>query len=193
LNRKVKKRCWFIFLKKEYKSRPGEYYTQIFWITQSSTKIRRPGAYIPKAREGPWCEIVIDKREHYPYRFTYAQTRRENLPVGDYALLKDGKIQAIAERKTLDNFLHEVATYDCLKATLQELSLYRFKAVVFESPYSDFMHPAKIKPYRASYIADLLSDLVVSFPEIQFIFCENRKFAQEWIYRWFLRINSIEE
>lgn len=193
LGRKIKKRCWFLFLQKEYKTRPNEYYTQIFWITQSSAKVRRPGAYIPKVREGSWCEIIIDKREHYPYRFSYAQTRKEILAVGDYALIKNGKIFAVAERKTLDNFLHEIAIYDSLKATLQELSSCRFKAVVFESPYSDFMNPAKIKPYNAPYVADILSDLVVIFPEIQLVFCENRKFAQEWIYRWFLRINSIED
>jgi hypothetical protein len=190
LNRKTKKRCWFIFLKKEYKTKPGEFYDQIFWITQSSAKVRRPGAYIPKVKEGSWCEIIIDKRERYPYKFGYAQTKRENLPVGDYALVKDGKIVAVAERKTLDNMLHEIGIYDVLKATLQELSTYPYKAVVFESPYSDFMNPKRIKPYKASYVADILSDLAVRFSEIQFIFCGNRKFAQEWIYRWFLRINS---
>ena len=193
LNRKTKRRCWFIFLKKEYKTKPGQFYNQIFWITQSSAKVRRSGAYIPKVKEGSWCEIIIDKRERYPYKFGYAQTKRENLPVGDYALIKQGKIIAIAERKTLDNMLHEIATYDILKATLQELATYPFKAVVFESPYSDFMNPKKVKYYKTSYVADILSDLAVCFPEIQFIFCGNRKFAREWIYRWFLRINSINK
>jgi hypothetical protein len=70
------------------------------------------------------------------------------------------------------------------------LSTYQYKAVVFESPYSDFMNPKKVKHYKTSYVVDILSDLAVSFPEIQFIFCGNRKFAREWIYRWFLRINS---
>jgi len=191
LNRKIKKRCWFIFLKKEYKTKPGKFYDQIFWITQSSAKVRRPGAYIPTVKDGSWCEIIIDKREKYPYKFGYAQTKRENLPVGDYALIKQGKIIAIAERKTLDNMLHEIGTYDVLKATLQELSTYSFKAVVFESPYSDFMNPKKVKHYNTSYVADILSDLTVNFSDIQFIFCGNRKFAREWIYRWFLRINSI--
>ncbi len=45
LSRKIKKRCWFIFLKKAYKKKPSEFYNQIFWITQSSAKIKRPGAY----------------------------------------------------------------------------------------------------------------------------------------------------
>lgn len=191
LDRKTRKRCWFIFLRKEYKTKPGQFYDQIFWITQSSAKVRRPGAYLPRVKETSGCEIVIDKREKYPYKFGYAKTKRENLPVGDYAIVKQGEIIAIAERKTLDNMLHEIGTYDVLKATLHELSTYPFKAVVFDSPYSDFMNPKKITNYTASYVADILSDLAVSFPEIQFVFCGNRKFAQEWIYRWFLRINSI--
>jgi len=190
LDRKIKKRCWFVFLKKEYKKKPGEFYYQVFWITQSSDSIRRPGAYVPKVREGNFCEIIIDKRERYPYKFGYANTKKENLPVGDYALVKDGKIVAIAERKTLDDFLGKLSVYDTFKATLSELSTYKYKALVFESPYSDFLNPKKIKPYSANYIAEILSDIAVRFSEIQIVFCDNRKFAQEWLYRWFLRINA---
>lgn len=190
LDRKIKKRCWFIFLKKEYKMRPGEVYDQIFWITQSSAAARRPGAYIPRVKEGTPCEIIIDRRERYPYKFDYAHTERENLPVGDYALKIEGKTVAVVERKTLINFLHEISAYDVFEACLQELATYSYKAVVFESPYSDFLNPKKIKPYRASYVADIISDLAVTFPGIQFVFCPNRKFAREWTHRWFLRINE---
>ncbi len=190
LDRKTKKRCWFVFIKREYKTRPGEFYEQVFWITQSSEAIRRSGAYVPKVKEGAEIEIIIDKREHYPYKFGYLQTKRENLPVGDYALIKDGRIVAVAERKSLHNFLSQIGTYDSFKAMLTELNTYPYKALVLESPYSDFLNPRKIKPYRASYIAEILSDLVVRFPQIQVVFCDNRKFAQEWLLRWFLRINA---
>ncbi len=193
LDRKIKKRCWFLFIKKEYKTRPGQYYEQVFWITRSSAVKKRPGAYIPKVKQDIFCEIIVDKRERYPYKFGYAKIKKENLAAGDYALIKYGRIIAVAERKTLDNFLHEIGALDALQASLEEMSLYPFKAVVFESPFSDFMNPKKIKPYKAGFIADILIDLTVRFPQIQFIFCENRKFAREWVYRWFLRINSAEE
>ncbi len=192
LDRKTRKRCWFVFVKKEYKTKPGEFYEQIFWITQSSEAVRRPGAYVPKVREGSPCEIIIDSRERYPYKFGYATIRRENLAVGDYALIKNGMIVAVAERKNLYNFLNQIGTYDSLKATLHELSTYPYKLFIFESPYSDFLNPSKIKPYTANKIADILADMMVRFPEIQFVFCDNRKFAQEWLYRWFLRINTEE-
>ncbi len=193
LDRKIRKRCWFVFIKKEYKKRPGEFYEQVFWITQSSEAVRRPGAYIPKVRENSLCEIIIDKRERYPYKFGYSHAKKENLPVGDYALIKDGRIVAIAERKNLDNFINQIGTYDSFKAMLGELCTYPYKALIFESPYSDFLNPKKIKPYSASYLADLLSDIAVRFPEIQIVFCDNRKFAQEWLYRWFLRINAEDD
>ncbi len=193
LDRKTKKRCWFLFLKKEYKNKPGEIYDQIFWITQSSVMSRRPGAYIPKVRQPRACEVIIDTRERYPYKFGYAQVERKNLPAGDYGLVKEGRLVAVAERKTLDNFKHEISTYDVFKAALRELASYPHKAIVFESPYSDFLDPKKIKPYSANYVAEIIADLAVLFPEIQFVFCSNRKFAQEWVYRWFLRINIDAE
>jgi len=188
LDRKTKRRCWFIFLKKEYKTRPGDYYEQIFWITQSAMKMRGAGAYIPQGGKKEQMEIIIDQRERYPYKFANALTKRENLPVGDYALIKDKKIIAVAEKKTMDNFLHEIRGYDIFKSSLEELKQYKYKAVIFDSPYSDFINPKKNLFYRPSYIADILADLYVNFPEIQFMFFENRKLANEWLYRWFKRI-----
>jgi len=188
LDRKTKRRCWFIFLKKEYKTRPGDYYEQIFWITQSAMKMRGAGAYIPQGGKKEQMEIIIDQRERYPYKFTNALTKRENLPVGDYALIKDKKIIAVSEKKTMDNFLHEIRGYDIFKSSLEELKQYKYKAVIFDSPYSDFINPKKNLFYRPSYTADILADLYVNFPEIQFMFFENRKLANEWLYRWFKRI-----
>lgn len=191
LDRKTKRRCWFIFLKKEYKTRPGDYYEQIFWITQSAMKMRGAGAYIPQGGKKEQMEIIIDKRERYPYKFANALTKREKLPVGDYALIKDKKIIAVAEKKTMDNFLHEIRGYDIFKSSLEELKQYKYKAVIFDSPYSDFINPKKNPFYRPSYIADILADLSINFPDLQFTFFENRKLANEWLYRWFKRIWKI--
>ncbi len=189
LDRKIRKRCWFIFLRKGYKSRPEEFYEQIFWITQAAASIRRPGAYIPQGGKSDSFQVIMDRRERYSYKFGQCKVIKENLPCGDYGLLRDGELIAVAERKTMDNLFHEIATYDVLKATLQEMSVFRYKAVVFESPYGDFINPKKSHFYKSSYVADILADLIFSFPDIQFIFCENRKLANEWIYRWFRRIN----
>lgn len=131
LDRKLRKRCWFIFLKKEYKKKPGEYYDQVFWITQSSAVAERRGAYIPMGKKRDDFEVIIDTGERYPYRFGKAKTEKRKLPVGDYALSYNGELIAIAERKTRDNFLHEIATFDLLKSKLQEMTSFRYKALVF--------------------------------------------------------------
>lgn len=190
LDRKVRKRCWFLFLKKQYKNKPGQYYEQVFWITQASAVAERRGAYIPQSGKRDDFEVVIDSAEKYPYRFGKVKTERRKLPAGDYALLHDGDLVAIAERKTRDNFMHEIATLDVFRAKLEELSTFRYKAVVFESPYADFINPKKLSHYSAPFIADILADLAVQFHDVQFIFCSNRKVANEWVYRWFQRIHQ---
>ena len=190
LDRKIRKRCWFIFLKKQYKNRPGQYYDQVFWITQASAIAERRGAYIPQSGKQANFEVIIDTAEKYPYRFGNAKTERKKLPAGDYALLHDGNLVAIAERKTRDNFIHELSTLDVLRAKLEELSTFPYKAVVFESPYADFINPKKLTHYSAPFIAEILADLAVQFHDVQFIFCSNRKVANEWVYRWFQRIHQ---
>jgi len=190
LDRKIKKRCWFLFLKKEYKTKPGEYYDQTFWITQAAAVGERRGVYLPMSRKRGDFEVFIDVGERYPYRFGKAKVERRKLPVGDYALSRNGDIVAVAERKTLDNFLHEIATMEVFKAKLQEMYSFRYKVVVLESPYANFINPKKLSYYSAPYVAEILADLVVQFPDVQFIFFSNRKTANEWVYRWFQRINQ---
>jgi len=188
LDRSSRKRCWFIFLKKEYKNRPGEYYDQVFWITQSSAIASRRGAYIPQSKKESDFKIIIDTSERYPYRFGKAEVERRKLPVGDYGLLYNGNLIAVAERKTKDNFLHEISSFDVLKAKLEELSRFPHKAVVFEASYLDFVDPKKNRFYSATFVANLLADLSVQFPQVQFVFFGNRKSANKWLYHWFSRI-----
>jgi len=190
LDRSIRKRCWFIFLKKEYRGRPGEYYDQVFWITQASAVASRRGAYIPQSGKGRHFDVIIDSAEKYPYRFGRATVARQKLPVGDYALLYDARMVAIAERKTRDNFLHEIASFDVLKAKLEEMARFPHKAVVFESAYSDFVDAKKNRAYSAGFVATLLAELSVEFPQVQFIFCNGRKAANKWLYHWFDRLHQ---
>ncbi|HAW49345.1 TPA: hypothetical protein DCX16_00100, partial [bacterium] len=92
LDRKIRRRCWFLFLKKEYKKKPGEFYDQVFWVTQSSAVSRRAGAYIPQGRKKEPLLIVSDKRERYGYKFPKTEVVKENLPVGDYGLKINGEL-----------------------------------------------------------------------------------------------------
>lgn len=87
--------------------------------------------------------------------------------------------------------MHEISTLDALRMRLQEMQSYKYKAFVFESPYADFINPKKLKFYSAPFVAEIIAEIFVEFPDVQIIFCSNRKVAQEWIYRWFQRISSV--
>lgn len=188
LDRKVRKRCWFIMIEKEYKGRPGEYYEQIFWVTQSSARARGRKAYIPQGGKNESFDIIIDARERYSWKFPECHVVRENLPVGDYGLKWEDKVVAIVERKTRENFLHSLQSFEVLRASLHELKLIPFGAMVLECSYADLINPKKNPYFKPSYIADVLAELYFLFPDIQIAFCDNRKIANEWTYRWFKRI-----
>ena len=186
LDRNRNKRCWFIFLKKEYKQKPGLFYYQVFWITQASIIRERKGVYIPYSLKEDY-KILIDSNERYPYKFGKTQTERQRLKVGDYALLVDNKIIAIAERKTKDNFFHEIPTLDVLRLKLEEMEKFPYKVVLFESDYTD-LTSEKNKFFKPGFVAEVLGDLFAQFPNIQFIFFKGRKSANKWLAYYFKRI-----
>lgn len=186
LARQRRKRCWFIFLKKEYKQKPGQFYHQVFWITQASSIAEKRGVYIPTTAQRNY-KILIDKNERYAYRFGNIETERRNLEVGDYALWYDDRILAVAERKTKDNLFHEISSFDVLKIKLEELRKFPHKAVLFESSYSSFVSP-KNKFLRPAFVAKILGNLFAQFPDIQFVFFKGRKSANQWLYYYFEHI-----
>jgi hypothetical protein len=186
LNRSQRKRCWFVFVKKEYKKKPGQFYHQVFWITQSASIGERRGIYIPRKAKGEYL-ILIDINERYPYKFGEVKTKRDRLPIGDYALYADGKIIAVVERKTKDNFLHELSFFDVWRIRLQEMEQYPYKAVIFEDEYLKLItHP--LKKRNTSKIADALADLMAEFPSIQFLFFKGKKSANKWLFHYFQRV-----
>ena len=194
LDRTRRKRFYFIILKKEYKNSPGNFYHQVFWITQTRIVRERRGVYIPQGgKKKITFTVWIDKREKYPYQFPSQMTERKILPAGDYALVKEREIIALVERKRGEEFIRSLSAYDSLKLQLQELINYPYKALVLENLYEDILHPKKIfSSYSPSFLADILSDMEVSFPELKIKFFKNRKSAQEWVFRWFKRI-AIEK
>ncbi len=192
LDRKIKKRCWFIFIEKEYKTKQGKYY-QVFWDTQSFIVSERPGAYISTGgKKIKFDEIIIDINEKYPYKFENQNIKREKLDVGDYALKINNMIIAVVERKTFNDFKTQLKKLDVFKAQLLELSKYKYKAVIFETPFADFMDNDKLKHYPGYFVSEVITQLMVEFKDIQFVFLSNRKVSQEWLFRWFKRIFIYE-
>jgi hypothetical protein len=183
LDRARNKRSWFIFIEKEYKSHPGTFYTQVFWITQSSSVAERRGAYIPRAKSSGY-RIIIDSNERYPYQFGEIETKRERLPSGDYGLSIGDTVVAVVERKTRENFLHEIAHLDVFRAKLQEMAKVPYRAVVLEALYAEFVSP-KNKFNSGAFIARVIADLCAEFPNIPFLFFKGRKSANQWVFYYF--------
>ena len=71
------------------------------------------------------------------------------LQAGDYALVLDGAVVAVVERKTFDGLLAEFGRMDVLRQRLLELSSYEHHALVIEAPYEDFLNPARVGPRRS--------------------------------------------
>src|SRR5205809_824691 len=100
----------------------------IFWQTQKTARGANPGGRIPRRRAlSDPVMIAVDTRERYPYRFAPqgAETVRETVPAGDYAI----------ERKSLENFAATLSD-GTLAFQLQRLAELPLAAIVVEARYS---------------------------------------------------------
>jgi hypothetical protein len=167
----------------------------IFWQTARTSKQARPAVTLPGARPSGVAdlEIAVDIRERYPFTFAdrQATTRRESLSAGDYGLIVDGLLQATVERKSLADLASSLTTGK-LKFQLTELSAIPRAAVVVEERYSQVF---KLDHVRPSVVADAIAECQIRFPTVPIVFCDTRKLAQEWTYRFLAaaRVGLSEE
>ena len=176
IDRRVRKRCEFLFTKKRYKNQPGEY-EQIFW--RSESLFRQKVARL-KRRLDLEVTILVDIRERYPYQFP--KTSRVTLPVGDYAVEREGRIVGVVERKTFADFLRSIQAFNRLCMVFAELATFPHAAVVVEAPYHYFLEGKRVAPFRLkpSKVEQAIHELLVKFPGVHLVFLENRKVAQLW-------------
>ncbi len=191
LDRPKNKRCDFLFLTKQYKTREGEY-EQIFWRTERGLKERKPRVKLSTYTRSELL-IAIDSGERYPWRFPDSTVEREQLPVGDYALKEDNRIIALVERKTMDNLLAEFGRMHVFHQQLTELETYRYAALVIEANYSDFLNPGKMKYYPPAFTSKAIAETYALHPNLIIVFAGNRKLAQEWTHQFFFAITAHEE
>lgn len=156
----------------------------IFWQTSRTSKQARPAVSAPRARASGLAdlEIVVDTHERYPYTFADRQAHvvRAALPAGDYGVRRGGALLASVERKSLADLVSSLTT-GTLKYQLTELAALPGAAVVVEERYSSVFRLEHVRP---SVVADGLAECQVRWPGVPVIFCETRKLAQEWTYRF---------
>ncbi|VAZ94016.1 hypothetical protein LAUMK35_02493 [Mycobacterium pseudokansasii] len=156
----------------------------VFWQRPKTRKQSRPGVRTPTARAAgiPELDIIVDAHERYPYTFADkpARTTREALACGDYGLKVAGQLIAAVERKALSDFASGVLN-STLKYQLTELAALPRAAVVVEERYSEIFALSYARP---AAVADGLAELQISFPTVPIAFCQTRKLAQEYTYRY---------
>jgi hypothetical protein len=176
LDRPRLSRSQFVFT--DTRGRPA-----IFWQTQKAARAANPGARIPRARALPdGLTILVDTRERYPYRFAGRDVAaaRSALSAGDYGVANGEAIIAVVERKTLENLTSSLSD-GTLAFQMQRLGEVGRAAVVVEGRYSALF---ALEHVPAPFIADGLARLQVRYPEIQVVFADSRKFAEDWTYRF---------
>jgi len=188
LDRARNKRCDFLFIEKQYKTRPGNY-EQIFWRTQSGMVQRRPHVKLSTYRSGQ-LQIVIDSGERYAWTFGKAIQTKESLPAGDYALRDESGLVAVVERKTFDNLLQEFGRMPSFHQSLAELETYPFPALVIEAAYADFLKTGRMTHYPPAFAARALAEIQAFHPRLPVIFAGNRKLAQTWTYDFFAALQA---
>jgi hypothetical protein len=68
-----------------------------------------------------------------------------------------------------------------LRYALADLAALPRAAVVVEDRYSQVF---KLERVRPALVADGLAELQVRWPNVPIVFCETRRLAEEWIYRF---------
>jgi len=156
----------------------------IFWQTARTAKQARPAVAVPTARAAgvAGLEVVVDSNERYAYRFSDRDVTivRSRLAAGDYGIVHDGQLVASVERKSLQDLVSSLTTGK-LKYQLADLAALPRAAVVVEDRYSSVFRLDRVRP---AVVADGLAECQVTWPSVPLVFCETRKLAQEWVYRF---------
>jgi ERCC4-type nuclease len=156
----------------------------VFWQSARTRKQARPNVSTPTARAAgiAGLQIVVDSHEQYAYRFATQQVAlvKQALPCGDYGVRVDGRLMASVERKSLVDLVASL-TSGKLKFAVAELAVLPRAAVVVEDRYSQVFKLDRVRP---AVVADGLAEVQVGWPNVPIVFCENRKLAEEWTYRF---------
>jgi hypothetical protein len=155
----------------------------IFWQSARTARQARPAVSLPTARAaGHVLEILVDSHERYAWKFEQQQasTSRMALPAGDYAVAVDGTIIAAVERKSLADLVSTLTTGK-LRYVLADLAAVPRAALAVEDRWSSVFKLDRVRP---AVVADGLAEAQVRFPTVPIVFCETRRLAQEWTYRF---------
>jgi hypothetical protein len=156
----------------------------VFWQSPRTRKQAKPRVSTPTARAAglPDLAVIVDAHERYAYGFAGkpVTVSRRALACGDYGIERDGRLVASVERKSLPDLVTSL-TSGKLKFAIAELAALPHAAVVVEDRYSRIFTLTRMRP---AVVADGVAELQVRWPNVPIVFCETRKLAEEWVYRY---------
>ena len=190
LDRPTRKRCEFLKVRKAYKGREGSY-DQIFFRTESGIRAHRSRSHLELKASIQQLTIAVDSSERYAWAFPNAVILRRRLPVGDYALMEQGRTVAIVERKTFDGFLGDIGSIQGLHHQLADVARCERAVVIVEAQYGDFLDDRRLSGrWPATYVGRALAELAAMHPKLPVIFAGNRKLANRYALQYFESCSS---
>ncbi len=185
LDRATRKRCEFLRVQKPYKGREGSY-DQIFFRTESGIRSHRSRSHLELKPSSSPLTIAVDSGERYAWSFPNAVITRRRLPVGDYALMENGRAVAIVERKSFDGLLTDIGSVQSLHHQFADLARSDRGIVIVEAQYGDFLDLRRTgRKWPVSYIARVLAELAVMHPTLPIVFAGTRKLANSYALQYF--------
>jgi hypothetical protein len=126
--------------------------------------------------------IEVDTRERYPYKFAgrRVETKRVALTAGDYAVRSGERLVAAVERKKEEGLAASLSD-GSLGFVMGELAAVPAACVVVEGTYASLFKVPRATP---GWLPEVLATLQVRYPGVPIVFCENRKLAEEYTYRF---------
>ncbi len=183
LKRRSRRRSMFIWTQ----SRGAKPRTLVFWRTRKTMQAARPGIRVPAARglERRAVSIAVDCHERYAWKFPrqHANTERRALPAGDYGIFFGDRLVAAVERKSMTDLLTTMSS-GALRLQLAELSRLPRAILVVEGRPRDLLQAEKEAGVSRGWILNLMAALQVEYPNVQWLFAETRRMAQDMAYRW---------
>jgi hypothetical protein len=170
-------RSQFVFT--EVKGRPA-----IFWQTQKTARPANPGGRVPRRRAlASGFTIAVDSRERYGYRFTVGTSAPKGprsppvtTPSGTNRASSWPRWSARAWRTWLPPCRTGLWAFQ-----MQRLAELPLAAVVVEGRYPALLSSDHVP---GAWLGDVLARLQVRYPEVQVVFADSRRFAEEWTYRF---------
>jgi hypothetical protein len=177
LDRRSNQRSQFVFTRLRGRE-------AIFWQTPKAARAARPGVRLPRAPDRRPGGTRDHRRHPRALPLPLRRSARDDGPPRPRGgrLRGHGGRCGRRRRGAQDRRRLPVLAVDgSLSFLMAELSALPAAAVVVEDRYSSMLRSEHVEP---GWLAELVARVQVRFASVPVVFCESRKYAEEWTYRF---------